>query len=117
MLPADALISILDALRESVGVAPDAEVTVECNPETVSAAQLAALRAGGVTRLSFGAQSMVPHVLASLGREHDPASVVGAARLAADAGFAETYNVDLIFGAARETLADWHGVAGGRARP
>jgi oxygen-independent coproporphyrinogen-3 oxidase len=107
LLPADALISILDALRESVGVAPDAEVTVECNPETVSAAKLAALRAGGVTRLSFGAQSMVAHVLASLGREHDPASVVGAARLAADAGFAETYNVDLIFGAAGETLADW----------
>jgi len=107
LLPADALISILDALRESVGVAPDAEVTVECNPETVSAAKLAALRAGGVTRLSFGAQSMVPHVLRSLGREHDPASVVGAARLAADAGFAETYNVDLIFGAAGETMADW----------
>jgi oxygen-independent coproporphyrinogen-3 oxidase len=107
LLPADALIGILDALRENVGVAPGAEVTVECNPETVSAAKLAALRAGGVTRLSFGAQSMVPHVLASLGREHDPASVVGAARLAGEAGFAETYNVDLIFGAAGETLADW----------
>jgi oxygen-independent coproporphyrinogen-3 oxidase len=107
LLPADALIGILDALRENVGVAPGAEVTVECNPETVSAAKLAALRAGGVTRLSFGAQSMVPHVLASLGREHDPVSVVGAARLAGEAGFAETYNVDLIFGAAGETLADW----------
>ncbi len=107
LLPAEALVAILDALGEHVGVAPGAEVTVECNPETVSAAKLAALRAGGVTRLSFGAQSMVPHVLRSLGREHDPASVVGAARLAADAGFAETYNVDLIFGAAGETMADW----------
>ena len=107
LLPADALLGILDALRESVGVAPGAEVTVECNPETVSAAKLADLRAGGVTRLSFGAQSMVPHVLASLGREHDPASVVTAARLAGEAGFAGTYSVDLIFGAAGETLADW----------
>jgi oxygen-independent coproporphyrinogen-3 oxidase len=107
LLPPDALLGILDALRESVGVAPGAEVTVECNPETVSAAKLADLRAGGVTRLSFGAQSMVPHVLASLGREHDPASVVTAVRLAAEAGFAGTYSVDLIFGAAGETLADW----------
>jgi oxygen-independent coproporphyrinogen-3 oxidase len=107
LLPAEALIGVLDALGEGVGVAPGAEVTVECNPETVSAAKLAALRAGGVTRLSFGAQSMVPHVLASLGRQHDPASVVGAARLAGEAGFAGTYSVDLIFGAAGETLADW----------
>ncbi len=107
LLPAAALIDILDALGEAVGVVPGAEVTVECNPETVSAAKLAGLRAGGVTRLSFGAQSMVPHVLASLGRQHDPASVVGAARLAAEAGFAATYSVDLIFGAAGETLADW----------
>jgi oxygen-independent coproporphyrinogen-3 oxidase len=107
LLPADALVDILGALRQSVGLAPGAEVTVECNPETVSGAKLAVLRAGGVTRLSFGAQSMVPHVLASLGREHDPASVAAAARLAAEAGFAGSYSVDLIFGAAGETLADW----------
>ena len=60
-----------------------------------------------MTRLSFGAQSMVPHVLASLGRQHDPASVACAARLAAEAGFAASYSVDLIFGAAGETVADW----------
>jgi oxygen-independent coproporphyrinogen-3 oxidase len=50
---------------------------------------------------------MVPHVLASLGRQHDPASVVGAARMAGEAGFAGAYSVDLIFGAAGETMADW----------
>ena len=55
LLPAEALLAVLDALRDGVGVAPGAEVTVECNPETVSAAKLEALRAGGVTRLSFGA--------------------------------------------------------------
>jgi putative oxygen-independent coproporphyrinogen III oxidase len=107
LLPADALVGILEALRRSVGLALGAEVTVECNPETVSAAKLAAYRAGGVTRLSFGAQSMVPHVLDALGRQHDPASVVSAARLAAEAGFAGSYSVDLIFGAVGETMADW----------
>jgi oxygen-independent coproporphyrinogen-3 oxidase len=120
-LPADALVAILDAVREGAGIAPGAEVTVECNPETVSAGQLAALRAGGVTRLSLGAQSMVPRVLASLGRQHDPASVVSAARLAGEAGFVGAYNVDLIFGAAGETLADWRasleGVLGLDAAP
>ncbi|MGA3220975.1 MAG: radical SAM family heme chaperone HemW [Acidimicrobiales bacterium] len=107
LLPADALIAMLEAVREGIGLTAGAEVTVECNPETVSAAKLAALRSGGVTRLSFGAQSMVPHVLASLGRQHDPGSVVGAARLAGEEGFAGAYSVDLIFGAAAETLADW----------
>lgn len=107
LLAAEALVGILEALRGSVGVAAGAEVTVECNPETVTAAKLAAYRAGGVTRLSFGAQSMVRHVLASLGRQHDPASVVSAARLAGEAGFAPTYSVDLIFGAAGESQADW----------
>ena len=52
---------------------PTCEVTVECNPDTVTPELLAAYRAGGVNRLSFGVQSMAPHVLAALGRTHDPA--------------------------------------------
>jgi oxygen-independent coproporphyrinogen-3 oxidase len=105
--PAELLVGVLDAIRESVPLVAGAEVTVECNPETVTAAKLASYRAGGVTRLSFGAQSMVPHVLAALGREHDPASVRRAAELAGEAGFAGAYSVDLIFGAAGESVADW----------
>jgi oxygen-independent coproporphyrinogen-3 oxidase len=101
------LVGILEAVREAVSLAPGAEVTVECNPETISAEKLRAYRAGGVTRLSFGAQSMVPHVLASLGREHDPAAVRRAAHLAGEEGFAGTYSVDLIFGAAGESMGDW----------
>ena len=80
---------------------------MECNPETVTAAKLAEYKAGGVTRLSFGAQSMVPHVLASLGRQHAPGSVKRAVELAGEAGYAGAFNVDLIFGAAGETMADW----------
>jgi putative oxygen-independent coproporphyrinogen III oxidase len=107
LLPADLLVSIIEGLRESVGIAAGAEVTVECNPETVTASKLAQFKANGVTRLSFGAQSMVPHVLESLGRQHDPVSVKRAVELAGEAGFASSCNVDLIFGAAGETMADW----------
>ena len=102
LVPAEGLMRVLGALP----LAPGAEVTVECNPDTVTAALVGCYRAAGVNRLSFGVQSMVPHVLAALGRTHDPANVRHAVTLARDAGF-ETFNVDLIYGAAGETLADW----------
>ena len=102
LLPAPLLVSILDTIER----APGAEVTVECNPETVSPELFAAYRAAGVTRVSFGVQSMVPSVLAALGRVHDPASVARAARWAVEAGF-ESWNADLIYGGAGESLDDW----------
>ncbi len=102
LLPASDLLRILDAVRR----APDAEVTVECNPDSVDVAKLRAYRAGGVTRLSFGVQSMRPHVLAALGRTHDPANVARALEWARAAGF-ETFNLDLVFGAAGESVSDW----------
>jgi oxygen-independent coproporphyrinogen-3 oxidase len=86
---------------------PAAEVTVECNPETVDADRLRGYRDAGVTRLSIGVQSMVPHVLAALGRWHEVPSVQGAVGAAADADFAGSYSVDLIFGAPVEGRADW----------
>jgi oxygen-independent coproporphyrinogen-3 oxidase len=85
---------------------PGAEVTVECNPETVSEARLAGYAEAGVTRISLGVQSLVPSVLASLGREHDPAEAVAAVAAVRRAGFA-SWNLDLIYGAAGETAADW----------
>ena len=93
---------VLDAIPLAAG----AEVTVECNPDTVTPELLAAYRAHGVNRLSLGVQSMVPHVLTALGRTHDPANVDRAVALARDAGFA-TFNLDLIYGAAGETVDDW----------
>ena len=86
---------------------PGAEVTVECNPETVDAGKLRGYREAGVTRLSFGVQSMVPHVLRALGREHEVSAVPRAVEAASEAGFADRYSVDLIFGASGETTADW----------
>ena len=103
LLPGASLARLLDGVARAEG----AEVTVECNPETVTPELLAAYRAAGVTRLSFGVQSMQPHVLDALGRRHDPASVLRAVRLAAEAGYGDAYSVDLIMGAAGESVADW----------
>ncbi len=97
----------LSAIVSSVPLQPDAEVTVECNPETVDRDKLRGYRDAGVTRLSFGVQSMVPHVLAALGREHGVGAVHAAVAAASEAGFADAYNVDLILGAAGETRSDW----------
>jgi putative oxygen-independent coproporphyrinogen III oxidase len=102
LLPAALLCGILAAVDK----VPGAEVTVECNPETVTAALLDAYLAAGVNRVSLGVQSMVPHVLAGLGREHDPAAVSRAAALVGAAGI-ERYNVDLIYGGHGETDDDW----------
>jgi len=86
--------------------ARDAEVTVECNPETVDEPKLAAYLEAGVNRLSFGVQSMAPHVLASLGRVHRTEAVVGAVGAARAVGFT-SFNLDLIYGATGESLEDW----------
>jgi putative oxygen-independent coproporphyrinogen III oxidase len=105
LLPAADLVALLEAARDTVGVAPDAEVTVEANPDSVTPATLRTLARGGVTRVSFGMQSAVPHVLAALDRTHDPARVPDAVGWARDAGLA--VSLDLIYGAPGESLADW----------
>jgi putative oxygen-independent coproporphyrinogen III oxidase len=101
-MPAQWLADILSAVPR----APGAEVTVECNPEDASSDRLVTYREAGVTRMSFGVQSSVPHVLASLGRRHDPESVGRALEIAASAGF-DRVNADLIYGAVAETDEDW----------
>ena len=102
LLPADLLCSILGVIPRT----GDPEVTVECNPDSVSAATFEAYRNAGVTRLSFGAQSTAPHVLASLGRSHTPGHLASAVFLAGAAGITN-FNVDLIFGAVGESVDDW----------
>jgi oxygen-independent coproporphyrinogen-3 oxidase len=102
LVPAAQLMEVLDAVPR----APWAEVTVECNPDTVTPDLLRSYHDRGVTRISLGVQSMVPHVLASLGRTHDRANVQRAVELVEDTGFS-SWNLDLIYGAAGESLADW----------
>lgn len=96
----------LARVLRAIPLAPGAEVTVECNPDTVTEPLVDTYVANGVTRLSFGVQSMVPHVLRALGRTHDPANVQKAVALARRAGIS-TFNLDLIYGGAGESLADW----------
>jgi putative oxygen-independent coproporphyrinogen III oxidase len=97
---------LLGRILDSIPRATDSEVTAECNPEDASADLFSAWRGSGVNRVSFGVQSMVPGVLESLGRRHTPGSVKSAVSLAREAGF-DSVNVDLIFGAASESDADW----------
>ena len=96
------LLAVLDAVPK----APGCEVTVECNPDTVTPELAAAYVAGGVNRISLGVQSMVDHVLAALGRTHDPANVRRAVGWFREAGI-PTLNLDLIYGVRGESLDDW----------
>ncbi|MEA2294939.1 MAG: hypothetical protein QOE86_2578 [Solirubrobacteraceae bacterium] len=102
LLPPSDLATILRAIER----APGAEVTVECNPETVDERRFAALLEAGVTRVSIGMQSAAPHVLATLERAHTPGGAVAAARAARAAGFGHV-SLDLIYGTPGETDADW----------
>ncbi|MBW8751359.1 MAG: coproporphyrinogen III oxidase [Propionibacteriales bacterium] len=106
LLPSADLVRMLAAVRERFGLAGDAEVTTEANPDSVTPESLAALRDGGFTRISFGMQSAVPSVLAVLDRTHDPERVPQAVAWARAAGF-EHVSLDLIYGTPGETLDDW----------
>ncbi|MFD7654041.1 radical SAM family heme chaperone HemW [Actinosynnema sp. NPDC059797] len=105
LLGAEGLTAVLDAVRDSVGLAPGAEVTTESNPESTSPAFFAAIRDAGYTRVSLGMQSAARHVLAVLDRSHTPGRPVAAAREAREAGF-DHVNLDLIYGTPGETADD-----------
>ena len=105
LLPAADLVKILAALRDAFEIAPSAEVTTEANPDTVNAEYLRELREGGFNRVSFGMQSAVASVLATLERTHDPANVSVAVAAAKQLGLRTS--VDLIYGAPGETLDEW----------
>jgi len=105
LLPAGDLARMLAGVRGTFDLAPGAEVTVEANPDTVTDEMAAHLAEAGVTRLSIGMQSAVPHVLSALDRTHDPANVATAVAAARAAGL--DVSVDLIYGAPGESLDDW----------
>ena len=101
----------LRALLRLLPLAPGAEVSVECNPDTVDADRLAGYHDAGVTRVSLGAQSLCDHVLTALGRSHAADSVVRAATAVRAEGFS-SWNLDLIYGAVGERLDDWEATLG-----
>lgn len=106
LLASDTLVTLLRAVDDAFGLAEDAEVTTEANPESVTPESLAALRAGGFTRVSFGMQSAVPHVLQALDRVHTPGRTAEAVVEARVAGFRDV-SLDLIYGTPGESVHDW----------
>ncbi|GGU55404.1 radical SAM family heme chaperone HemW [Lentzea flava] len=105
LLGASGLTDVLDAVHQSFGLAPDAEVTTESNPESTSPSFFVGIRNAGYTRVSLGMQSAARHVLQILDRKHTPGRPVDAAREARAAGF-DHVNLDLIYGTPGEQPAD-----------
>jgi oxygen-independent coproporphyrinogen-3 oxidase len=105
LLPAEDLARILTASIGAWGLQPGAEVTTEANPDSVTPESLQLLADAGFTRVSFGMQSAVPHVLKVLDRTHTPSRVPEVVQWARDAGLA--VSLDLIYGTPGESLEDW----------
>ena len=106
VLPPDDLGRLITAVRDHFGLAADAAVTTESNPESIDSAGLYRLRELGFNRISFGMQSAVAHVLATLDRTHSPGRALQAVAEAKAAGFTNT-SLDLIYGTPGESAADW----------
>jgi len=106
LLPARDLGRVIDAIKSGWEVGKECEITLEANPDSVDAAKLAQFREAGFNRVSFGMQSAVPHVLATLDRTHNPENVLRAVEGARSAGFSSV-SVDLIYGTPGESLQDW----------
>src|SRR3989441_4802825 len=106
LLPPEAMAAILDRLRAHFPLEPSAEITVECNPESVSVERLAGYRHAGVTRISLGVQSLDDRILPTLDRLHTAAPAREALEAARAAGF-EDVSVDLIYGLPGLDLATW----------
>ena len=105
LLPAEDLARILRAAVAHWGLEPGAEVTTEANPDSVTPESLKVLADAGFTRVSFGMQSAVPHVLKVLDRTHTPSRVPLVVQWAREAGLA--VSLDLIYGTPGESMADW----------
>ncbi|MEX2532992.1 MAG: radical SAM family heme chaperone HemW [Nitriliruptoraceae bacterium] len=106
ILPPQQLADVIGHVCAVFDVTEGCEITVECNPETASAPLFDALFAAGVNRVSFGAQSFTPSVLATLERRHTAGSVPTAVALARQSGITDI-SVDLLYGTPGETDNDF----------
>ncbi|MDF0530025.1 radical SAM family heme chaperone HemW [Tsukamurella sp. 8F] len=105
LLGGEGLAALLGSVRQHFRLAPEAEITTESNPESVSPEFFDTLLGAGFTRISLGMQSAAEHVLRVLDRTHTPGRAVAAAREALAAGFTHV-NLDLIYGTPGETDDD-----------
>ena len=106
LLDAADVARILDACRAAFDVTPDAEVTLEANPESAADPFLAGIRAAGVNRLSLGVQSFRPAELLRLGRIHDVAQAQRAVARARASGF-DNVSLDLMMWLPEQTVPQW----------
>jgi putative oxygen-independent coproporphyrinogen III oxidase len=106
LLPARDLGRVISAIKDRWGLAPDCEITLEANPDSVDIEKLSQLREAGFNRISFGMQSAQPHVLKLLDRTHNPENIEKVVTAARAAGF-QSISLDLIYGTPGESLKDW----------
>lgn len=106
LLPAAEIARVVDGARRILNLAPDAEVTMESNPEPLDLAYLSEVRAAGINRLSLGVQSRQRAGLKVLGRAHRAYQSDEAFRAAREAGF-DNISLDFIFGWPGQTVEDW----------
>ena len=106
LLTVEQIKRLLSACREAFAVDEEAEITLEANPGTLSAEQLAGLRDAGINRLSLGSQSFDTELLQTLGRIHTPEEIVQALHNARAAGF-HSINLDFMFGLPGQTMQHW----------
>lgn len=98
--------AIMDVVRDCFDVLPDAEISMEGNPGTLTVENLHAYREAGVNRLSLGVQSMDDNLLAAIGRIHTAKEAEDAVAMARDAGF-ENINLDLMYGLPGQSATQW----------
>lgn len=98
--------ALMDAMRETFTLDSSAEVTIEANPDDVSAPAVRAWRAAGVNRVSLGVQSFDPSVLVWMHRTHDAPAARLAASTLRDEGITN-WSLDLIYALPSEVQRDW----------
>ncbi len=106
LLPPAALTGLLAHCRQAFAVASDAEITLEANPETVTAGRMEGYLRAGVNRVSMGVQSLDAHELATLGRPHTADRAMAAYAAIRRAGCGNV-NLDLIYGVPGQTVEAW----------
>ncbi|REF26503.1 anaerobic coproporphyrinogen III oxidase [Xenorhabdus cabanillasii] len=103
LLSAEGMQRLLDGVRDSLPLSPQAEITMEANPGTIEADRFSAYQQAGINRISIGVQSFGSDKLIRLGRIHGPEEAKRAARLADGLGL-RSFNLDLMHGLPNQTL-------------
>jgi oxygen-independent coproporphyrinogen-3 oxidase len=106
LMPSEEIARVISKIKEEFSIENEAEITLEANPDTLTAQYLDELVIAGVNRISMGMQSAVPHVLSVLDRTHDPENVFRACELVRESGI-KHLSVDLIYGVPGESIEDW----------